>query len=1538
MHNGGSERKKHTKRVASFVLSVILILTSHPVSIINAAEVSPDVTVPEDYVYEETVSEGTVSDDTSETEPDTEEMSPWDDVSCDAASEDTVSGDTVTVETVSNDAFVEDIPDGAFADNIEIENPEPLEEFKTPASEVSDGIGIMSTGPSKAASYAVSYNGVAEGLLPFNICNQRPSSLCWAFSAALLAEVSMIKNRLAPRSVHYSEDQIGYFFYHHQTDPLGGTAGDETIIVPSSKNYFNRGGNNFFTNWSLAAWTSVRDQADMPFKGSAYTEGEVSADLAYNSTAHMQNSYWFSMESTGNDISYIENVKELVYRYGAASVIIYSGTYINENHAAYNTTDKLGHNVSIIGWDDDFSAGLFSTRPAGDGAWYIRDNYGTEGYRDENGCYWMSYYDNGLRRSNNKAIAFEFEKGDNYDNNYQYDGCGGGTSLAWAGKTGIAANVFTAQSDEILEAVGFAPASAEVDYRIRIYKLVSADSAPDSGTKVSDTEGTTRYVGYRTVPLKEKVSLSAGQVYSAIVSITAKNENARLFIDADYDANSNPAENWLSFRPSSSSNQSYANFGNVWYDMHGYNNKYRTFRIKAYTNDTDDMRASYELLDTDDYTYDGVTEHKVKVSVVSSNGVSMNEGTDYSVSYLNNINPGTARVSVSSLNGKSLGNRYFTFDISPRSLSESFVSAVSSCGYTGSAQKPEAALSDDLLGPLKKGIDYNVEYKNNVNAGTGHVTFYGIGRYTGSITRPFTIAPKDESHFEIEDIGAVWYTGSEVCPEPVVRDRELGTTLDKGVDYTLAYENNINEGTASVSINGIGNYTGGVSRNFVIKKNTILIEGLKDAVYTGSAIEQNFSVKDMDTGIVLSKDTQYTVSYKDNKNAGTAKVYVSLLGDYPDEPIEKSFIIAPKTVSCFDVAEIPAMQYTGSEVCPEPVVTDRDLCTVLEKGKDYTVSYNDNINEGTASVSINGIGNYTGGVSRNFVIKKKTIVIEGLKDAVYTGSAIEQDFSVKDMDTGEVLRKDAQYSVSYKDNINAGTAKVYISISENYPDGPIEKSFIIAPKPASCFDVTDIPAKKYNGSEICPEPAVTDRDLCTVLEKGKDYTVSYNNNINEGSAQVYITGKGNYEGRIEKGFFISGAPEKQLTVRKIKDIRFAPGEGALIPAVTVLDGKTALTEDRDYKMTLSGNDRAGTATVSIDGISRTVYDNSHAVAQFTILPYPVKKAVIEGIGDRLYYEGKDYSKEGISINVYVKSALTGQIITLKEGTDYKLEFDEETKIPAKAGKRVYYSIIGIGSYSGRVKKYFTVRDYIPISDPEQFEISLSCDEYTYSGSAFRPEVKVTWKIDGDPADTEDLLENEDFRCTYSSNKNAGRACVTIRPTSSFTREYRVKGNAMVYFTILPYEIRGCEMKKPQKELTLSYNSKIRKPAVTVFKSDGKQLASSQYYVKYENNICVGTARISVYGKKNHTGLLCSQTFEIAPQSFGKVKLKYRYDRTAGKFAYFRVFYGSSELRENIDYRLAESGPDKNGNHTVSVNAIEGRNFTDDVTKTVKYKK
>ena len=134
--------------------------------------------------------------------------------------------------------------------------------------------------------------------------------------------------------------------------------------------------------------------------------------------------------------------------------------------------------------------------------------------------------------------------------------------------------------------------------------------------------------------------------------------------------------------------------------------------------------------------------------------------------------------------------------------------------YTGSALKPSPAVT--LNGKtLTKDIDYTVSYSNNVNAGTATVTVTGKGNYTGTAKGTFKISAADASKATVK-VASQTYTGKALTPAPTVT---LGSkTLKQGTDYTVAYANNTNIGTATVTVTFKGNYAGAASAKFAINE------------------------------------------------------------------------------------------------------------------------------------------------------------------------------------------------------------------------------------------------------------------------------------------------------------------------------------------------------------------------------------------------------------------------------------------------------------------------------------------------------------------------------------------------------------------------------------------------------------------------------------------------------------------------------------------------------------------------------------------------
>ncbi len=156
--------------------------------------------------------------------------------------------------------------------------------------------------------------------------------------------------------------------------------------------------------------------------------------------------------------------------------------------------------------------------------------------------------------------------------------------------------------------------------------------------------------------------------------------------------------------------------------------------------------------------------------------------------------------------------------------------AVPSLAYTGKVQTP--AVSVTLGGAtLVQGRDYRATISPaTVKAvGTYSVTVEGVGAYRGTLKGSFKVNAADISSAQIQAIGSQNYTGKAVTPQPKVTWQ--GTTLVAGTDYSVSYANNVNAGTAKMTISGKGNFTGTKSVNFKVDRNIWKTAGGKTYYY-----------------------------------------------------------------------------------------------------------------------------------------------------------------------------------------------------------------------------------------------------------------------------------------------------------------------------------------------------------------------------------------------------------------------------------------------------------------------------------------------------------------------------------------------------------------------------------------------------------------------------------------------------------------------------------------------------------------------------------
>lgn len=249
----------------------------------------------------------------------------------------------------------------------------------------------------------------------------------------------------------------------------------------------------------------------------------------------------------------------------------------------------------------------------------------------------------------------------------------------------------------------------------------------------------------------------------------------------------------------------------------------------------------------------------------------------------------------------------------------------------------------------------------------------------------------------------------------------------------------------------------------------------------------------------FARDYVYTKASQIKLVKGTVKPIVNSVG-----------------IASLSVSDIPDYTYTGSAI--KPNVTIKKDGTTLKKDTDYILSYANNINAGTASITITGKGNYTGSVKKTFTIKKRSlssVTVSSIVSQPYIGSAIKPSVTVKY--SSKTLKKGIDYNVSYSNNTKIGTAKITLTGTGNFT-GTKTQSFKIVQGSLAYATYSTISNKSYTAKAI--KPAITIKQGSYTLKNGIDYTLSYTSNTLPGKAKITIKGKGNFTGTKYRYFYI----------------------------------------------------------------------------------------------------------------------------------------------------------------------------------------------------------------------------------------------------------------------------------------------------------------------------------------------------------------------------------------------------------------------------------
>ena len=491
----------------------------------------------------------------------------------------------------------------------------------------------------------------------------------------------------------------------------------------------------------------------------------------------------------------------------------------------------------------------------------------------------------------------------------------------------------------------------------------------------------------------------------------------------------------------------------------------------------------------------------------------------------------------------------------------------------------------------------NADQFTNTNDNYTQVTFI-VNDGTLTIT-PKSINPDDEKNgITVTNPENSIYDGNEHINGLTVTDSKLNTTLVEGTDYTLTYTGDlINVGTVTITIKGIGNYTGEFTKTYQILPREYTVTTNTDSkVYDGTALTAGGTVNNLVDGETVNltmTGSQTDVGTSDNTYelnwTGTAKKanYIHGKDSIGTLTVTKQSIAPdpehPETYKEVTITSPSDVVYDGNEHKWIPTVTDKEGNELVAK-TDYKVTYSttDFTNvTGTITVTITGIGNYTGKATRTYSITPKTYTVTTESDSkVYDGTALTAGGKVSGIVKGETVEftitgsqtsvgtSDNTYELNWtgsaresnykhgKDSIGTLTVKAK-SIVPDGPDTPDEKKTGIT--------VSDPNDSKYDGKEHREVLTVQDTKTNDELVAEKDYSVTYSDDlVNAGTVTITVEGIGNYTGSFTKTYKIT---KRSVTLTSATASKTYDGQALTNTSITVSGDGFVKGEGAEYKVT-----------------------------------------------------------------------------------------------------------------------------------------------------------------------------------------------------------------------------------------------------------------------------------------------------------------------------------------------------------------------------------
>ena len=744
--------------------------------------------------------------------------------------------------------------------------------------------------------------------------------------------------------------------------------------------------------------------------------------------------------------------------------------------------------------------------------------------------------------------------------------------------------------------------------------------------------------------------------------------------------------------------------------------------------------------------------------------------------------------------------------------------------YNGEEHKNKPTVADTKTNrTLVEGTDYELSYSKDVtNAGTVTVTVKGIGNYSGKTTTTYQITKRDVTltsgsasrvyNKEALTNGEVTVSGDGFAKDEGATYDVTGSQTEVGESKnTFKYELKSNTKASNYNITKV---EGDLKVTAEDGEVVVTITGHSDSVeYDGN--EKTVSGYD----VAITEGSKYTTD--DFTFNGTAEAKGTEAGTYSmglnadqftntnDNYTQVTFIvndgtltITPKSINPDDekngitVTDPENSIYDGNEHINGLTVTDSKLNTTLVENTDYTLTYSgDLINVGTVTITIKGIGNYTGEFTKTYQILPREYTVTTNTDfKVYDGNPLTAGGTVNNLVKDETVVftiTGSQTNVGTSDNTYElkfeGTAK-----AKNYTHGKdsigtltVTKKSIVPDGPntpdekKTGITVTDPKDSKYDGEEHRNKPTVTDTKTKATLKEGTDYELSYSEDVtNAGTVTVTVTGIGNYEGSFEVTYEIT---KRHVTLTSADDEKVYDGSALTNDTVTVGGDKFAKKEGATYNVTGNQTEVGSSEnTFTYELKSNTTASNYNIEVKFgelKVTPFTDKVTVtIKGHEDTATYDGNPHSVEGyevtnISNKLYKVNNIgfTGE--AKAEGTaagTYQMNLTAQQFSNISQNFTDVEFVVEDGSLTINPKSITPDGPDTPDEKKTGITVTKPSDS-KYDGEEHKNKPTVT-----DTKTNRTLVEGTDYTLAYSEDViNAGTVTVTVKGIGNYEGSFEV---------------------------------------------------------------------------------------------------------------------------------------------------------------------